>query len=88
MTRTPEDKARARLLARVLGASAAAEARGQHEGHWQLHHIALPRGPGDFTSYLAPEYVEEKYGILALISELLGLERHLGAPGREMEAGS
>jgi len=87
MTQTPEEKARAWLLAEVLGA-AAAEAHGQHEGHWQLHHIALPRRPGAFTPYPAPEYVEQKYGILALIGELLGLEHHLGAPGREMEAGS
>jgi hypothetical protein len=88
MTQTLEEKARARLVAQVLGAAAAAEARGQHEGHWQLHHIALPRGPGDFTPYPAPEYVEEEFGILALLGELLGLEHYLGAPGREMEAGS
>jgi hypothetical protein len=88
MAQTPEEKARARLLAQVLGAAAAAEARGQHEGHWQLHHIALPRRPGDFTPYPAPEYVEEEFGILALLGELLGLEHYLGAPGREREAGS
>jgi hypothetical protein len=89
MAQTPEEKARARLLAQVLGAAAAAEARGQHEGHWTLHHIALPRGMrGDFAPYPAPEYVEEEFGILALLGELLGLEHYLGASGREMEAGS
>jgi hypothetical protein len=32
--------------------------------------------------------VEEKYGILALVGELLGLDHDPGAPVREMEAGS
>ena len=85
---TPEERARATLQAQIAGAAAASPAMGVHEGHWQLHHIALPRGPGDFMPYPVPEYVEEEFGILALLGELLGLEYYLGAPGREMEAGS
>jgi hypothetical protein len=72
---TPEQEARARLQAQVAGAAAAAPAMGVHEGHWSLHHIALPADmPGDFTPVPAPEYAEAQYGILALLSELLGLD--------------
>ena len=66
---TPEEEARARLHAQVAGAAAAAPAMGMHEGHWSLHHIALPAGmPSDFTPYPAPEYAEEE---LSLFGELL-----------------
>ena len=42
-------------------AARAAEVNGQHEGHWSLHHIALPREmPGDFTRIPVPEYAEEE----------------------------
>ena len=72
---TPEQEARARLQAQVAGAAAAAPATGVHEGHWSLHHIALPADmPGDFTPVPAPEYAEAQYGILALLGELLGLD--------------
>ena len=72
---TSEQEARARLQAQVAGAAAAAPAMGVHEGHWSLHHIALPADmPGDFTPVPAPEYAEAQYGILALLSELLGLD--------------
>ena len=72
---TPEQEARARLQAQVAGAAAAAPAMGVHEGHWSLHHIALPADmPSDFTPVPAPEYAEEQYGILALLGELLGLD--------------
>jgi hypothetical protein len=73
--RTPEEKARARLQVQVSGAAAAAPAMGLHEGHWTLHHIALPTNmPGDFSPVPAPEYAEERYGIFALLGELLGLD--------------
>jgi hypothetical protein len=90
MAQTPDEKARARLLAQVLGAAAAAEATGQHEGHWSLHHIALPRGmPGDLTRIPVPEYAEEQYGILAQLGQMLGLDAdhaHVRAKP-DMEAG-
>jgi hypothetical protein len=71
---TPEQEARKRLRAQVTGAAAAAPARGLHEGHWQLHHIALPSGPGDFTPYPAPEYVEERIPPLReLLEHLAGM---------------
>jgi hypothetical protein len=66
---TPEEEARARLRDQVAGAAAAAPAIGMHEGHWSLHHIALPAHmPGDFTPVPAPEYAEEQ---LSLFGELL-----------------
>lgn len=43
----------------VTAAAAAASVAGKHEGHWHLHHVALASGPGDFTPYQAPEYVQE-----------------------------
>ena len=36
----------------------AATAGDGDQGHWYLHHIALPDGPGDFTPYRAPDYAE------------------------------
>lgn len=41
-------------------------------GHWHLHHAAVHPGPGDWTPYRAPDYVEEK---LTPVGELL---HHLG----------
>jgi len=78
MVQTPQEKARARLLAQVRGA--AAEASGQHEGHWSLHHIALPREmPGDFTRIPVPEYAEEELSpfgeLLEYLAGALGLDR-------------
>jgi hypothetical protein len=87
---TPEEKARARLQAQVSGAAAAAPGRGVHEGHWSLHHIALPTDmPGDFTPVPAPEYAEAQFGILALLGELLGLDADHDrvAAERGLEAG-
>jgi hypothetical protein len=78
---TPEEKARAQLLAQVLGAAAAAPGAGEHPGHWSLHHIALPAGPGDFTPQPAPEYVEEEYGVFAQLAEMLGVGELLGLDG-------
>jgi hypothetical protein len=63
---------------------------GVHEGHWSLHHIALPADmPGDFTPVPAPEYAEAQYGILALLGELLGLDADHArvAAEHELEAG-
>ena len=53
MAQTPEENARTMLQAPVTSAAAAAPVAGKHEGHWYLHHIALPSGLGDFT-YEAP----------------------------------
>jgi hypothetical protein len=89
-SQTPEEEARARLRAQVAGAAAAAPATGVHEGHWSLHHIALPADmPGDFTPVPAPEYAEAQYGVLALLGELLGLDAdHARVPAEhELEAG-
>lgn len=93
MAQTPEEKARARLLAQVLGAAAAAEASGQHEGHWSLHHIALPRKmPGDFTKTPVPDYVEEEFSLfgelLGHLAEMLGLDHAQAITERGMEAGT
>ena len=63
---------------------------GVHEGHWGLHHIALPADmPSDFTPVPAPEYAEAQYGVLALLGELLGLDADHArvAAERELEAG-
>jgi hypothetical protein len=85
---TPEERARAQLQAQIAGAAAAAAGMGVHEGHWQLHHIALPAEmPGDFTPVPVPDYAEAQYGIFALfgeLGELLGLE--VGHAGTELEA--
>jgi hypothetical protein len=67
-----EEKARARLQAQVLAASAAAAGTGLHPAHWQLHHIALTSGPGDFTPYEGPEFVEETLSPLGELLEHLG----------------
>ena len=86
----PEQEARARLRAQVAGAAAVAPAMGVHEGHWSLHHIALPADmPGDFTPVPAPEYAEAQYGVLALLGELLGLDADHArvAAEHELEAG-
>jgi hypothetical protein len=56
MAQPPQDKARPRLQAQVTAAAAAAPIAGKHQGHWHLHHIALPVGPDDSTPYQAPEY--------------------------------
>ena len=57
-----------------LAAAEAAPGAGKHEGHWQLHHIALTSGPGDFTPYEATEDIEEE---LSPLGELL---EHLAGP--------
>ena len=80
MAQTSEEKARARLLAQVSGAAAAAEVSGQHQGHWSLHHIALPREmPGDFNRISVPEYVQEELSpfgeLLEYLAGALGLDR-------------
>jgi hypothetical protein len=91
MAQTPEEKARAILQARVTAAAAAASVAGKHEGHWHLHHIALPGGPGDFTPYEAPEYVEEELSplgeLVEHLTELLGLDHARVIAERGLEAG-
>ena len=91
MAQTPEEKARARLLAQVLGAAAAAEAAGKHEGDWRLHHVALPAGPGDFTPYPVPEYAEEELSplgqLLERLAEVLGPDHARAIAQRGLEAG-
>ena len=92
MAQTPEEKARARLLAQVNGAAAVAEASGQHEGHWSLHHIALPRKMhGDFTRIPVPEYAEEELSpfgeLLEYLAGALGLDRAQAIAERDIEAG-
>lgn len=89
MTQTPEEEARARLLAQVLGA--AAEAAGKHEGDWRLHHIALSAGPGDFTPHPVPEYAEEELApfsqLLERLAEALGPDHARTIAQRGLEAG-
>jgi hypothetical protein len=97
MTRhkTPEEEARARLHAQILGAVGAAgvaPGMGRHPGHWQLHHIALPGGgPGDFTPYQAPEYIEEELSpfgeLLEHLAEILGPDHAQAIALRGLEAG-
>ena len=91
MAQTPQEKAWARLLAQVLGASAAAEAAGKHEGDWRLHHIALPAGPGDLTPYPVPEYAEEELSplgqLLERLAEVLGPDYARATAQRGLEAG-
>jgi hypothetical protein len=88
---TPEDKARARLLGQVTAAAAAAPGTGKHPGHWQLHFIALPDGPGDFTPYPAPDYVEEQLSplgeLLERLAEMLGPGYACAIAQRGLEAG-
>ena len=61
---------------------------GKHEGHWHLHHIALP---GDFTPYEAPEYVEEELSPLGQLvehlAEVLGMDHVRVIAHCGMEAG-
>jgi hypothetical protein len=91
MAQTPQEQARARLLAQVLGAAAAAEAAGKHEGDWRLHHIALPEGPGDFTPYPVPEYAEEELSplgqLLERLAEALGPDHAPAIAQHGLEAG-
>ena len=88
---TPEDEARARLQARITAAAAAATTAGKHEGHWHLHHITLPVGPGDFTPYQAPEYAEEELSpfgeLLERLAEALGPDHARAIAQRGLEAG-
>jgi hypothetical protein len=87
---TSEEQARARLQAQIAGAAAAAPSAGLHEGHWQLHHIALPADmPGDLTPVPVPDYAEAQFGIFALLGDLLGLDGERGPlPATpELEAG-
>jgi len=91
MAQTPGEKARAMLHAQVAAAAAAAPVAGKHEGDWHLHLIALASGPGDFTPYEAPEYVEEElspFGELAAhLDEVLGLDHAQVIAERGIEAG-
>jgi hypothetical protein len=88
---TPEEKARARLHAKVTAAAAAATAAGKHEGHWHLHRIALPVGPGDFTPYEALDYAEEELSLfgelLEHLAEALGPDHGRAIAQRGLEAG-
>jgi hypothetical protein len=62
-----------------------------HVGHWHLHHIALPGGPGDFTPYEAPDYVEEKLPplgeLVEHLAEVLGMDHVRVIADCGMEAG-
>jgi hypothetical protein len=87
---TPQE-ARARLHAQVSAAAVAATAAGKHEGHWHLHFAALPTGPGDFTPYQAPEYIEEELSpfaeLLERLTEALGPDHDRVIAQRGLEAG-
>ena len=87
---TPEEQARARLQAQVFAAAAGSAATGTHEGHWSLHHLALASGPGDFTPYQAPEYVEEELSplgeFLEHLAEVLGADHARVVAERGLEA--
>jgi hypothetical protein len=54
-------------------------------------HIALPGGPGDFTPYEAPEYVEEKLSplgeLVEHLAEVLGMDYVRVIADCGMEAG-
>lgn len=60
--KTLAEQARKQLRSQVSAAATAAAQDWRHAGHWHLHHIALPDGPGDFTPYRAPDYAE--HGLL------------------------
>jgi hypothetical protein len=87
---TPQ-KARTWLYAQVTAAAAAATAAGKHEGHWHLHYLALPAGPGDFTPYQAPEYAEEELSpfgeLLQHLAEALSPDHAPAIAERGLEAG-
>jgi hypothetical protein len=87
---TPEQKARARLQAQVTAAAAAARGAGKHPAHWQLHHIALTSGPGDFTPYPAPQYAEDELSpfgeLLERLAEILGPDHARTIAQRGLEA--
>lgn len=87
---TPEEKARARLHAQVTAAVAASPRADKHPAHWQLHHIALTGGPGDFTPYPAPEYAEEELSpfgeLLERLTEILGPDHARTIAQRGLEA--
>lgn len=62
-----------------------------HPGHWSLHHFAIHDGPGDFTPFTPPDYIEVTYwllpGWLTGPSGILGPDHaHPGRPA-ELEAG-
>jgi hypothetical protein len=83
-----DDKAaRAHLQANI---EAAADAS-LDPGHWPLHHIALPGGPGDFTPYQAPEYAEHSlwpFGEwLEALADVLGPDHAQCIARRGLEAG-
>jgi hypothetical protein len=91
MAQTPEEKARAMLQPQVTAAAAAASAAGKHEGHWRLHHIALPGGPGGFTPYKTPECVEEELSplreLVEHLAEVLGMDHVCVIADCGLEAG-
>lgn len=74
--------ARAHLHANVQAAEAARD-----PGHWQLHHIALADGPGDFTPYRAPDYAEHALGPLGewieALAEIVGPTTRRSSPGED-----
>jgi len=88
---TPEDEARARLQTHATAAAVAAPMAGKHEGHWHLHHIALPSGPGDFTPYQALDYAEDELSpfgeLLERLAEALGPDHARSIAQRGLEAG-
>ena len=83
-----DDKAvRAHLRANIQAAAGAS----LDPGHWHLHHIGLPVGPGDFTPYQAPEYAEQglwPFGEwLEALADVLGADHAQGIARRGLEAG-
>ena len=88
---TPEERARARLQAQVTAAAEVSPGAGKHEGHWHLHHLALTSGPGDFTPYQAPDYIEEQLSplgeFLEHLAEILGPDYARVIAERGPEAG-
>ena len=79
--------ARAHLYSNVQAAMA-----GQRDpGHWYLHHIALPDGPGDFTPYSKPDYVERRLWPLGerieALAEIFGPDHARVIARRGLEAG-
>jgi hypothetical protein len=87
---TPEE-ARTRVRAQVTGAALAAPSAGLDPAHWQLHHIALPAGPGNFTPYQAPGCIEEELSPfgewLEALADVLGPDHAQGIARRGLEAG-
>ena len=78
------DEARARLLAQVTAAAAAAPGAGKHLAHGHPRDVALPAGRGAVALYQAPEHAEEQ---LSVFSDLLGRLAGVLDPGHAQSYG-